>query len=461
MKISDRFIMALRNLWRRKSRTILTILSVVIGSTSIILMLAFAEGISNSQKEMIESFQGLTTIDVMDGSGQGNLTINDKVLNDLKRVSHVKAVVPSKNVYVQIKMSDTEDYEIDGSLNIIPDNVFSLIDKDMMDFGNPPNAKDDNKIILGQNTQATKQIAEGGNNFYMEPVEDFDFNAHQYFIRLGYVFEEEDDGVNFGNENPQNGPEEKEEQKPEYTDVPIEIAGKLNKNSFLSGWGSYISEATFKMLKKEDDKIMSPSLNQSFDEKGNPIPETSDKITYDNLQVIVDDVKNVEAVEKEIRQLGYQTHSMAETNEEIQNQTRTIMLILGGIGSIAFIVSAIGIINTMLMSIYERQKEIGVMKVIGASVRDVETMFLIESGFIGFFGGILGLVISLLVAKLLNSTLGADPNSMFGSSGDIVIIPVWLALVGVGFSALVGVLAGYLPARRATKLSAIEALRAN
>ena len=192
MKISARFRMALRNLWRRKSRTILTILSVVIGSTSIILMLAFAEGISNSQKEMIESFQGLTTIDVMDGSGQGNLQINDKVLNDLKSVSHVKAVVPSKNVYVQIKMTDTEDYEIDGSINIIPDNVFSLIDKDMMDFGNPPNAKDDNKILLGQNTQATKQIAEGGGSFYMEPVEDFDFNAHQYFIRLGYVFEEED-----------------------------------------------------------------------------------------------------------------------------------------------------------------------------------------------------------------------------------------------------------------------------
>lgn len=452
--------MALRNLWRRKSRTILTILSVVIGSTSIILMLAFAQGISNSQKEMIESFQGLTTIDVMDGSGQGNLQINDKVLNDLKRVSHVKAVVPSKNVYVQIKMSDTEDYEIDGSLNIIPDNVFSLIDKDMMDFGNPPNAKDDNKIILGQNTQATKQIAEGGNNFYMEPVEDFDFNAHQYFIRLGYVFEEEDDGVNFGNENPQNGPEEKEEQKPEYTDVPIEIAGKLNKNSFLSGWGSYISEATFKMLKKEDDKIMSPSLNQSFDEKGNPIPETSDEITYENLQVIVDDVKNVEAVEQEIRQLGYQTHSMAETNEEIQNQTRTIMLILGGIGSIAFIVSAIGIINTMLMSIYERQKEIGVMKVIGASVSDIQTMFLIESGFIGFFGGILGLLISLLAGKIINGAF-AGMNDMGIDTSKIIIIPVWLALVGVGFSALVGVLAGYLPARRATKLSAIDALRSN
>lgn len=462
MKISDRFIMALRNLWRRKSRTILTILSVVIGSTSIILMLAFAQGISNSQKEMIESFQGLTAIDVMDGSGQGSLKITDKVLNDLKKINHVKAVVPSKNIYVQLMIEDTEDYEIDGSLNVIPDDIFSLIEKDMLEFGNPPSPSEDNKILLGKNIQASKKLNTGDGGYYLEPVEDFDYNAHQYFIRLGWVMEgEEDDGVNFGNQNEEIGVTEKGENKAQSADVPIEIAGKLNKDAFLGGWGSYISEATFKSLKKEDSKIATPTLDQSFDEKGNPIPETGDKIVYEQVQVIVDDVENVEESEKEIRQLGYQTNSMAQTNEEIQNQTRTIMLILGGIGSIAFIVSAIGIINTMLMSIYERQKEIGVMKVIGASVNDVQTMFLIESGFIGFFGGILGLIISLLVASLINSSLGADPGAMFGTSGDIVIIPVWLALLGVGFSALVGVLAGYLPARRATKLSAIEALRAN
>ena len=151
---------------------------------------------------------------------------------------------------------------------------------------------------------------------------------------------------------------------------------------------------------------------------------------------------------------------MAETSKEIESSTRSIMLILGGIGSIAFIVSAIGIINTMLMSIYERQKEIGVMKVIGASVSDIQTMFLIESGFIGFFGGILGLLISLLVGKLINGALGGMSDGMMEAS-NMIIIPPWLALVGVGFSALVGVLAGYLPARRATKLSAIDALRSN
>ena len=114
------------------------------------------------------------------------------------------------------------------------------------------------------------------------------------------------------------------------------------------------------------------------------------------------------------------------------------------------------------MSIYERQKEIGVMKVIGASINDIRSMFLIESGFIGFFGGIVGLIISILIGSLINKL--AQGSGIFMGGGEdakILLIPIWLALVGVGFSSMVGVLAGYIPARRATKLSAIEALRAN
>lgn len=86
-------------------------------------------------------------------------------------------------------------------------------------------------------------------------------------------------------------------------------------------------------------------------------------------------------------------------------------------------------------------------------------MFLIESGFIGFFGGIIGLLISLGVGKIINNLLAG--GGMFGTGGDIIAISPGLAIVGVGFSSLVGVLAGYIPARRATKLSAIEALRSN
>ncbi|MFO3717958.1 ABC transporter permease [Anaerococcus sp. ENR1011] len=458
MRISDRFIMALRNLWRRKSRTILTILSVVIGSTSIILMLAFAQGISNSQKEMIESFQGLTSINVLDGSTGAALEVNDKVINDLKNIANVRAVIPSKNIYTEIKIVDNDEYEIDGSINIVPDNIFSLLTEDMLEMGRIPSPSEDDTLLLGPNTEASKMIDTGDGGFYAEPVEDFDYLDNEYFIRLGYKDENEDDGVNFGKEENPLDSEGEEINKPQTVDIPIKIAGKLNNTSFLGGWGSYISESTYKKLKEEDDKLAFPTLNQDFDEQGNPIQSNDDKIKYDNLQVVVDKPENVKQAEQDIRKLGYQTNSMAEASQEIESQTKTIMLILGGIGSIAFIVSAIGIINTMLMSIYERQKEIGVMKVIGASVSDIQTMFLIESGFIGFFGGVLGLLISFLVGNIINNAFaGMNPDMV----SKIIIIPAWLALVGVGFSALVGVLAGYLPARRATKLSAIDALRAN
>lgn len=456
MRISDRFAMALRNLWRRKSRTILTILSVVIGSTSIILMLAFAEGISVSQRQMIESFQGLATINIYDENSHQGMKIDDKMINELKRIDHVKAVVPSKSVYSTIRVADNDEYNLEGSLIVVPDEIFKLIDKEMLEWGNVPSPAEDNKIILGKQAEVMQESFHGDYYSY-EPVEDFDFKGHDYMVRLGFQDEtEEDDGVNFGKEEQIDDPNA---NKPSVIDVPVEITGKLNNSSFLDGWGSYMSEATYNKLKKEDSKLMYPSFDQQFDEQGNPIPDDG-KLKFDNIQVIADDTENVGLVENEIRQLGYNTQSMADTTREIEGQSKTIMLILGGIGSIAFIVSAIGIINTMLMSIYERQKEIGVMKVIGASVSDVQNMFLIESGFIGFFGGVLGLIISLLIGNLINNLFAAGGENMFGS-GNIVVIPVWLMLVGVGFSALVGVLAGYLPARRATKLSAIDALRAN
>lgn len=453
MRISDRFLMALRNLSRRKSRTILTILSVVIGSTSIILMLAFAEGINASQRQMIESFQGLTTINIY--SETGELKVDDKMINELKNVDHVTAVVPSKNIWLQLKIEGTDQYEIDSSINIIPDHVFKDLSKDMVKWGRIPAANEEGAILLGSNTSANK-ATKHGHDIWFDPVEDFDFASYKYHAQLGWASEENDDGVNFGNDIVD--PEDPNAGKPETINVPVTIVGQLNTSAFLEGWGSYISESTYNMLKKEDEKLRNPSMAEDYDDQGNPI-KTDGKIHYNNMSVVIDKPENVIAAEQAIRKLGYQTHSMAEATENIENESRTVMLILGGIGSIAFIVSAIGIINTMLMSIYERQKEIGVMKVIGASVADVQTMFLIESGFIGFFGGILGLVISLVAAHFINQATGGGDN-MFGS-GQLVVIPIWLMLVGVGFSALVGVLAGFLPARRATKLSAIDALRAN
>lgn len=447
--------MALRNLSRRKSRTILTVLSVVIGATSIILMLAFATGISNSQKEMIESFGGLTSIQIIGDNPSESMDIKDTDIKKLKKVKGVRAVVPSKEFWGEVMVDNGDDYVLNTSFELIPDDVFSLLTSDMFEWGKNLSPADKDGIVLGQNAQVQKieRMPDGG--WSSMPMEgDFDYASHEYYLRLGYK-DESDDGVHFGNENEN----QEESTKPTYVDIQLKPVSKLNGKAILKGWSSYANESFYKKLKEEDKKLQSPQLDMTYDEKGQALVEKSDKIKYDNLRVIVDDVENLEKIENDIKKLGYNTQSEAGSAEEIKKQTLQVTLILGGIGSVAFIVSAIGIINTMLMSIYEREKEIGVMKVIGASVKDVRSLFLIESGFIGFFGGVIGLLISLGVGKIINAFMAG--GGMFGTGDTIIAISPILAIVGVGFSSLVGVMAGYIPARRATKLSAIEALRSN
>ena len=452
MRIKDRFSMALRNLTRRKSRTILTVLSVVIGATSIILMLAFAEGINRQSREMIDSFGGLSTINVVRGNGEKVTKIEKSEIEKLARIEGVKTVVPSKSVYAQILDKNDDKISIDGQIQVIPDDVFNKLDQTMFEWGSSLKSSDKNQIILGPSVRAARMEQVDTLGYSMEPIEGFDYMNADFTLRLGYMGEE-DDGVNFGDED-------EESKKQDYVNIDLKVKGALNTKSFLTGFSSYTNETFFKQLLKEDQKLEFPQIGMGYDRNGQPIPlKNIDEVEYTDLSVVVDDPENIGQVEDRIRELGYQTYSNVQSAEEIKKSTTTITLILGAIGSVAFVVSAIGIINTMLMSIYERQKEIGVMKVIGASINDIRSLFLIESGFIGFFGGLVGLILSLLVGYILNTLLGpammADPNQK------VLVITFGLGFIGVAFSSMVGVLAGYIPARRATRLSAIDALRSN
>ena len=130
---------------------------------------------------------------------------------------------------------------------------------------------------------------------------------------------------------------------------------------------------------------------------------------------------------------------------------------LGGIGAVSLFVAAIGIANTMMMSIYERTKEIGVIKVLGCSLKNIKQMFLLEAAFIGLMGGAIGNVLSFLMSSVINFLTGN--GAAMGFDGNISYIPVWLVLLSMGFAMLVGVIAGYFPALRAMKLSPLAAIR--
>ena len=161
--------------------------------------------------------------------------------------------------------------------------------------------------------------------------------------------------------------------------------------------------------------------------------------------------------------MGFQADSNAEYVESTQKQFNTIQMVLGGIGSVALFVAAISIANTMMMSIYERTKEIGIIKVLGCSLGNIRSLFLIEAAFIGFIGGFLGLILSYGLSWLLNAFLGGALSSAMdmgsGSGSGISYIPLWLSALALIFAVLVGVIAGFLPAMRAMKLSPLSAIK--
>ena len=111
----------------------------------------------------------------------------------------------------------------------------------------------------------------------------------------------------------------------------------------------------------------------------------------------------------------------------------------------------------MMMSIYERTKEIGVMKVIGCSLKNIKQMFLLEAAFIGFVGGVIGSVLSFLMSFVINFLTGN--GSAIGLDGNISYIPPWLVAAALTFAVLVGMTAGYFPAKRAMRLSPLAAIR--
>jgi ABC-type lipoprotein release transport system permease subunit len=184
---------------------------------------------------------------------------------------------------------------------------------------------------------------------------------------------------------------------------------------------------------------------------------------YDSILVLVTDINSVEGVRDAINDMGFHADSMFfDWLGSMQEQSQTMQLFLGAIGAVSLFVAAIGIANTMIMAIYERTKEIGVMKVIGARIKDIKRLFLLEAILIGFIGGALGVLLSLGIAFLLNNFGGALGNIMSGggvSGSRLSIIPLWLCVTALGFSSLVGLLAGYFPARRAMNLSALAAIR--
>jgi len=181
--------------------------------------------------------------------------------------------------------------------------------------------------------------------------------------------------------------------------------------------------------------------------------------SYSAVTVKVTQAKFTQDVEDKIKGMGYTAFSLNDLLQGAKRGFIVIDIMLSLIGSIALAVSSLGIVNTMVMSILERTREIGVMKAIGGSDGDVRKIFLVEASVIGVLGGTLGIMLGWTVGRIINFFANMYIKSQGGQAANLFSLPLWLIASAIGFSVLVSLIAGSYPASRAAKLDPIQALR--
>ena len=186
---------------------------------------------------------------------------------------------------------------------------------------------------------------------------------------------------------------------------------------------------------------------------------SGDKPAYASLTVRVKSPSLVEATEAKLKDLGFSAFSLLDASKSLRIFFSVFDLLLGIFGSLALAVATLGIINTLVMAILERRREIGVLKALGAADRDVKQLFFVEAGVMGLFGGILGAFLGWFIGRILTFGTNLYLHRQNLPGVDISSVPWWLVLGGIAFAILVSLGAGLYPASRAARLDPVQALR--
>ena len=183
------------------------------------------------------------------------------------------------------------------------------------------------------------------------------------------------------------------------------------------------------------------------------------KPTYASLTVRAKTTANVDEIEAAVKKMGFGAFSLLDASKSLKIFFRVLDLLLGLFASLALAVATLGIVNTLVMAILERRREIGVLKALGAADSDVKMLFFVEAGVMGFLGGIAGVVFGWLIGRTLTFATNIYLKRQELPSVEISSVPLWLVLFGIGFAVAVSLVAGLYPASRAAKLNPVEALR--
>lgn len=439
MKKSDLFKTAFRNLRNRKTRTRLTVIGVVIGTCAIVIMVSIGVGIDKMLTAQFESNSSLNKITVYqgyndDGTENEETVLDDRALEYMSGIEHVEFAVPVMDMEQYVAVSRGK-YSLGWGLRAIDTSAMEAMGFTLKEGSFA--GMDKNTVFFGERAVTNFMDSQGNSVKYKFDsdynLEECEIDAMKDIFNVSVKENSEDGGVKTGTSTPQR----------------LRVGGVIKsdyKVDQYSDSGVYMDMALAKDLIKQYN-MLNKVKNQKF--------------SYSNIYLMVDDMENVKAVKEVLEEKGFSSYSDDEELEYTKKVMLAVQLVLGAIGAISMFVAFFGISNTMVMSVMERTKEIGVMKVLGCELKDIKAMFLYEAGTIGLIGGTIGLIISYILSLIANGVARLVMGSM-NSGEDFYVcvssIPPWLAILGIGFAVGVGVVAGLSPAKRSVKVSALTAI---
>lgn len=482
MRFIDYITMALRNIGRQKLRSALTIFAVVIGATSVTIMLALVFGAKSFfikqldatgvfQQVAVSSHSDISDFNSASNGGgsqncQGCVKLNDSLVAKINAMPHVVGVTRMVRAgqfeaialgTKKLTLNNIEAYDANGIVTntVIAGRDINVNDKSGVltvtsDYADKFGYKGKYSQLVGQNVQLISQGGYSGVGATInKPVQ-----CSGTQTACGQP----------GNNQPQNQPS---------TIITAKVVGVVDSSQNNAtvrvplAWAHDMNESQMYQVTPLDQATVQAYCRTHYSQGGNcNPPQTStlvvtnyqDQNGYDSLTVKADKSSNAPLVAKEIKTLGV---GAADAETSIKSQLaifNIVGLVLGGIGGIALMVAAIGVVNTMIMAILERTREIGVMRAVGAKRGTVSRLFTIEASLLGFWGGVLGVAAGYGLTSLANVFINKQLISNGLTARNIITLPPWLILTVIGITTLIGMFAGLYPARRAAHLDPVEAL---
>jgi putative ABC transport system permease protein len=471
MKLDELTAIAVGNLWRTKLRTFLTLLGVIIGIGALVSMISFGLGTQRNVTatfyendlftSMFVSSQRINTDQALSGNVQGVVNalyepppvLDDSVLTRFQSLPGVETAFPEIRFPVKIRLRGRETqtnlqaipvsmgkykpftelsagqfFKSDTSRNVIlsvpllKELNIRLRNKSFNHLSLEDSLKQTLLIeadsLIGDSLEIVTSVVDinqmiGFAGFFMQGRTRMPFKEISNRFEITGILK---NGQGFQEHTMLSGPV-----------IPIGVSEKIPRVGFESIWD-----------------VLGGKHNQEG---------------YGSAIVRVRHIDHIDTVKKEIEQMGFTVFSIMDQLSEMKKGFLIFDMGLGAIGTIALIVAALGIINTMVMSILERTREIGIMKAIGGSEDEIRTIFFVEAGIIGFLGGIFGLVLGWLVTRLANAVANIYFLKQMDFTVNFFYFPAWLILSAVVFSIGVSLLAGIYPASRAARVNHVEALR--